>query len=193
MNAHVDGVGRRPSRLQDLSPDDLAFQTVEAVLAQLDVLAAQFFPPVRMSDLRGLTRRDREGDREQRKRYALATPLGQAVRSLTRFAQTGVGDSLAILCAMESVWQTACISPLEQGGYTNLDQRMIELRDHPLSVVLLAALGRCRLDFGADVPVRELAALADTDEEEVRRELDATRAVDAAAASRWLERRRLPS
>jgi len=181
-------------RLCDLVPDDTAHEVVEAVLAQLDVLALHLFPPARMSDLRGVGRSSR--DQERRREYALQTELGQAVRDLTRFAQTGEGEIGGVPGAIHSVFEAVCTSAIDVDRTREVVDR-IDTSDlgSPVGPVLVAALARYRVELGEDVSVRELAALTGLPEAEVQLQAELAGlwvSVTAAEARRWLRKRGVP-
>ena len=168
-----NSVGRaeRAAPLRTLRPDELALDAVGAVLGYLDVLAIHLFPPVRLRDLRGLSMHElRAGGWRER---GLDSVLGQSVRDVTRFAQSGAGELAEVPGALQSILEAVYTAAVSAERHYDLADRIDRgCLPGPLGVVARAALARYRIELGAEVSVRELAVLGDADEDDVRSKVD---------------------
>jgi hypothetical protein len=172
---------REPVRLAELVPEAMANDAVDAVLAHVDVMLTQLFPPTCTRSLQRLASAERRSGR--RLQLVAESSLGRAVCDLTVFAQTGAGDLAAIPGAIHAVLEAAYTTPASAQRVDDPGERIDrEQLPGPLGVVLRAALARYRIEVGADVRSRELALLGGVDEAAVQNDV----AVPASLARQWL-------
>ena len=170
-----------PTKLCEIIPNDLAYNTIEAVLWYLDRLAIHLFPRERTAELTELSERDHR----TRTISSFQSSLGRAVAGLATYAQSGTESERPFADDIEHVWGAAYTRPIDRTWTPAIDTLG---HTHPLDIVMRAALARHRIAAGEPVSVFDLVALSGGDESVLRRELIPPGAgtVDADAARSWL-------